>query len=1155
LKKKFFILSVPVLLLTGCRSDSVNNQDEPYFLNPAPITVPLNTAGGYILNQFSGDTIETIVNEKHEKVNTGTPLSLLPGTRLPEKLLVKKITRAGRGKQSFIRNNVLQVTEAVSSFPLDTTRLKKVKRTVDADTAAGGKNKTGIPLPITGKKIKVKESLPVKALPMRSKDAATTHIQFLDVEQGLSYSYVYAVHEDKLGNLWFGMDGTGVVKYDGIHFYNYTEEEGLCNNIVTSIIEDSKGQLWFGTYGGVTMYDGSYFTNYTRNEGLPADKVWKVIEDRDHHYWFASEDGAIEYNGENIIQYTRREGLPGNLVFTCMQDSKGNIWMGTDSGAVKFDKKELTVFTPEAGLKKNYNIFDILEDSKNNLWFASYYQGLTKFDGKQITIYKEKDGIPADRIWSVKEDKKGNIWVGSSLDGIAMFDGSQFTGFNKEQGLSNNKVRQIFCDANNNIWFGTDGGGVNKLNQDLFEYFIPEELMENNRVRPILKDRENNLWLGTEGGGLGRLSASTGTGKDKLFTYYTNQDGFTSGGQRSLLQDKSGDIWIGTTGQGLIRFDGKNFTEYNFNIGSEEYAIYDLLQDSKGTIWAGRNDGSIIKYDGSSFLVYTRKDGLPGKMIYSILEDSKGNIWFCTEGAGVYKYDGTGFTVYSEKEGLPSNSVTDAAEDKDGNLWFATLGSGVCRFDGKKFINFSEQQGLPDNSAWSVFVDSLNRLWIGTDRGLGLFIKTDDSTGQNTQPYQVYRFGLQDGLKAMDFNLHSACVYNDRLWWGTGRGIPSISLNTHFSTEKPQSLTISHIEINENKFDFRNFSDSLKNKIRFSSVRPFVNLPQQLSLSYKHNHLLFHFAAIDWSGPHNIRYSYRLTGQDANWSTPSPVSMAEFRNLQPGNYELQVKAFSLSQKWSDVFVYPFVIRPPWWLTWWFKTIMVLMAAVLLYLVARFTYRYQLRKQKEKLEKQLAIQFERQRIASEMHDDIGAGLSGIRLMTEMAKTKTIDPERLGEMEKIYQSVGDVSARMKEVIWSLNTENDSLASLITYLQKQARQMMEHYQGKLSITIPGTIPDIKMSGEARRQIYLSLKEAFHNIIRHSGAALTTLTITCNDKLVITVADNGKGITKEKEATPDGNGLKNMKQRMRQLGGKLIIKNENGLTLIFEIPLKQFA
>ena len=205
-----------------------------------------------------------------------------------------------------------------------------------------------------------------------------------------------------------------------------------------------------------------------------------------------------------------------------------------------------------------------------------------------------------------------------------------------------------------------------------------------------------------------------------------------------------------------------------------------------------------------------------------------------------------------------------------------------------------------------------------------------------------------------------------------------------------------------------------------------------------------------------------------------------------------------------------------------------------------------------LEKQLAVQLERQRISSEMHDDIGAGLSGIKLLTEMAKTKTKDDVSNAEIGKIYDSVGDISAKMKEVIWSLNTENDHLSSLISYIQRQVRLWLENYPCQLSISIPEKIPELEISGESRRDIFLAVKEAIHNIIKHSGADKVNIVISCDEQLTIKITDNGKGFHAG-ENSETGNGLKNMKNRIQRLNGAFFIDNCEGVTLTFKIPYKQ--
>jgi glucose-6-phosphate-specific signal transduction histidine kinase len=313
--------------------------------------------------------------------------------------------------------------------------------------------------------------------------------------------------------------------------------------------------------------------------------------------------------------------------------------------------------------------------------------------------------------------------------------------------------------------------------------------------------------------------------------------------------------------------------------------------------------------------------------------------------------------------------------------------------------------------------------------------------------------------------------------------------------------------------------------------------------------LTFHFSSIDWSAPDKIKYSYRLKRLDFNWSIAKEATYADYRNLDPGKYQFEIKAMGEAQIFTEPVIYSFEILPAWWQTIWFKILSALLFLGAVFMVVRLIYYFNLNKQRASLEKQLAVQIERQRISSEMHDDIGAGLSGVRLLTEFTKSKNKAGDITDELDKIYQSVGDISAKMREVIWSLNTENDSLNSLILYLQKQSRIIFEHYPGQLSIAIPDHIPDVKIIGQMRRNIYLSVKEALNNVIKHSGANEIDISILCDRNIKIRISDNGKGMDLDQQSNT-GNGLKNIEKRIQQMNGTLTFENQQGLTLIFDIP-----
>jgi ligand-binding sensor domain-containing protein/two-component sensor histidine kinase len=1102
---KYFVL---LLFLYACKANTEQADNMNTALYPEPRSVAVNTSGGYVINQLTGDSIKPLLNSFGDTVKTGIPIPFngIQYDSIKPTLPLK--SKADIPAKTIIKTNVYAVPAKLTVIPVDTAKLKRVK---------AGKPTV---IPATGKRMPFRQPVPVKALPLRFKDAATANVQYLDVDQGMGASYLYAMLEDKSGNLWLGTDGAGISKYDGVSFIHYGKKEGLSENFISAILEDANNTIWIGTTNGLNSFDGQYFTQY--KDELLGNNIHALVQDKKKNIWICTNAGVSKYDGKYFTNYTVKNGLPSDTVVACMEDRNGNIWFGTNRGAAKFDGESFTLYTTKDGLLY-YSISSLVEDSSGNIWLGSG-KGLNKFDGKSFTHYTEKEGLSSNVVWTMSKDRYDNIWIGTSFGGINKFDGKSFTQFNLKEGLSNNKVRTIQEDHNGNIWFTTDGGGINKLNDAGFSYLPQNEVLANNRVRPIIKDKNGNIWFGTEGAGIGKYDAGNFTGVNGGFTYFTKKNNLLLKGQRSLLHDAADNIWIGTSEKDITKFNGQYFTDYATEKDYSGNTVYDIQQDRSGNIWFAKLYDGISKYNGRYFTCYTEKEGLPSKKIFSILEDKKRNFWFGTEGAGMCKYDGINLIIYSEKEGFFGKSVTSIIEDKKGILWLGTLGEGVCSFDGKTFTYYTEKAGLSNNNVWSLIEDSAGHIWVGTDKGLNCFIPSQNK-------YVIYNYGLQDGLKALDFNLHSACIdNNNRIWWGTGKNIVTKDLNRPFKQNNVQAVKLNYVEINDRFYDYRNLPDSMNEKISFSNVIPFSNCPNNLAVTYNLDHFTFHFSAIDWLAPDKIKYSYRMVGLDDNWSRPTDEPMANYRNLSYGNYRFQVKAIGQSQVWTEPLSYSFVIRPAWWQTWWFKTLVIISLLGILFLIGRFIYYYQLRKQKILLEKQLAVQYERQRISAEMHDDIGAGLSGIRLMTEMAKMKSKDDESVSEIEKIYNSVGDISSKMKEVIWSLNTENDSLGNLLSYLQKQARLMMEHYPGSFTITMPEQTPDIKIGGEIRRHIYLAVKEALHNIIKHSGADKVNLIIDYADKLAIKVSDNGKGINIG-ESSNAGNGLKNMKKRMEQI------------------------
>ena len=323
--------------------------------------------------------------------------------------------------------------------------------------------------------------------------------------------------------------------------------------------------------------------------------------------------------------------------------------------------------------------------------------------------------------------------------------------------------------------------------------------------------------------------------------------------------------------------------------------------------------------------------GMASSYVRSILEDKKGNLWFGTDGGGVSMYDGESFMHFTEKEGLSNNTVWSILEDKNGNLWFGTYGGGVSMYDGESFMHFTEKEGLSNNIVWSILEDKNGNLWLSTDKGISLLEhnKLNENKNNVNRPTFVV-FEKNDGLKGMDFYANSVCLDSkNRIWWGSGKSLTMLDMNKYQKTQKPPTVYLRQLDVNEKFIDYRNISDSLGNEIEFNGVQRFENYPLNLELPYDENHLTFHFAAIDWNAPHKIQYSYIMSGLNANWSIPSHEAKADYRNLPYGTYTFKVRAIGESGEWSEPFENEFTIHPPWWHTWWARALYALFALALI----------------------------------------------------------------------------------------------------------------------------------------------------------------------------------------------------------------------------------
>jgi ligand-binding sensor domain-containing protein/signal transduction histidine kinase len=995
---------------------------------------------------------------------------------------------------------------------------------------------------------------------------------------GLNSNEISSLYQDRAGNLWIGAWWGGVSKYDGRFLTNYSVAQGLSSDVVNCIFEDNKGNIWIGTGdGGVNKFDGTYITHYSLKEGLGSSLVWTILQDKSGDMWFATGNGLARFDGHSFTHYRSAQGLSERGVMTMFEDSNGNLWAGSHGGLARFDGQSFLHCTSAIGPKNEATeVLSILEED-GKIWFATNNNGLFKYDGQNISWYTTEGGLSSDLLTKIMKDANGDIWIGTWNRGANKYDGKSFTHFGVEQGLGNELVPAILQDNRGNIWVATTAG-VNKYDGKLFSQIMP---LRQEEVESVFADSHGNIWIGTGAGSC--LNKYDG----KSISRYTTGQGLASTTINQMIEDRYGNIWFGARA-GVDKYDGSRFTNYSTKNGLINDVVFCLLEDKKGNFWFGTENG-LSKFDGQVFTNYSITLGLKGEgeTIYSLMEDHLGNIWIGTDNNGVYSFDGTAFTHYDVDHSLSHPMVLGMMQDRNNNIWICT-GMGVNKFDGKYFTWYTTAQGLSNNIAKNLLEDNNGNIWVGTISGMNLFRSPTANSKEYFKKYTISEGFLGGGTYENSITQDR----NGNIWVGATDRV------THYHPEGdiPDSIppviqlrSIAMFNENVNWLDAEKKMDStiilnngsrLKN-FHFSGLTPWYHQPENLQLSYNNNYLSFQFIGITTYRSKEVRYQYFLDGFDENWSSITDQPEATYNNLPPGKYTFKAKAANSEGYWSKELNYSFVIRPPWWRTWWAYLAYATSFSIMIWMVTWYrsrqlkaenvrleekvdkrtveleqslSERYHLIK---KVESQEALLKERLRISRELHDDIGSTLSSISIYSEVAKQRTEKGETTSEvLAKIGHASRELIGKMSDIVWSLNPNNESFEQLQNRMNAFAVMILSTRSILYHFTADDNLRMVQFTGEQRKNIFLIFKEALHNIVKYADCKTVDVTLSiCNKNLVMLIKDDGKGFDVSKVARNGiipgelmgGNGIKNMQARAEDINAIINIhsKMHEGTTI----------
>jgi len=361
--------------------------------------------------------------------------------------------------------------------------------------------------------------------------------------------------------------------------------------------------------------------------------------------------------------------------------------------------------------------------------------------------------------------------------------------------------------------------------------------------------------------------------------------------------------------------------------------------------------------------------------------------------------------------------------------------------------------------------------------------------------------------------------------------------------------------IADKKVISRSANESEKMRKQDSERPHFLTFPiSHLFIPPGRGELEFKYTALSYTAPEKNRFKYRLEGLDADWVDAGNRRAAFYNNTPPGDYTFRVIACNNDGVWNTIgSSVKLTLHPHYWQTWWFKSFGAIACLSLVASSARYLTKRRLRWKLQQLEQQHAVEKERTRIARDMHDDLGARLTQIMLMSDHSKQKeTMDEVRV-TLGKISHTARNVVDNLDALVWSANPVNDSIDKLIAYIYEFAPAFLQMSSVRCRFDVPDEIPDGPLSAEVRHNLFLVIKETLHNIVKHAGASNVDIALRHEaNVLTVTIKDNGKGFLPESIST-FGNGLKNMEQRMKQVGGSFCLTSApgKGTRVRMEIPL----
>lgn len=964
-------------------------------------------------------------------------------------------------------------------------------------------------------------------------------------------------------------------------------DDGLPDNVISGLAQTVDGFLWVGTQGGLMRFDGVRFEEFTpvNLPGVPNRLVRSLIMDHEGGLWMVMNRNVVVHEHSNSARvFTSKDGLLDFVASSITEDGEGAIWICYNGTNTVSRIKDGTVRHFDVGEEwPSGGLCWLATDDQHRLWFAggnhigmfrdgSFQTLLTLSEPSRIVgshsggiwigtatrLLKYKEGRleevarlpePSEEPGILFEDRSGAVWIGTmSANGSFRYDGKGF----ETVRTSPPSVNCIMEDAEGNIWAGTDGGGLNRLRPRIMQLINVGTAQSYDSVRSACEGTNGSVWAVSRG----LLMSQRGTNWVDLV-----QSGNWPGGRAECVAaDSKGGIWIGTRDNGLFQFQDNRFTHWRRPDGLGGDWVRSLLTASNGDVWIGLDSPRELQRlrDGK---LTTFELPASARSIRAMAEDATGTIWVGTAEGKLWRVNGE--RLFSQAMNVPVRlaSIRSLDATPDGSLWIGYVGGGLGRLHGGNLSRITTANGLEDDYISQIVADDRGFLWLAGRHGF-FRVKLEElinvAEGRATRVHPII-FGPGEGLSGLQAtfdNYPSAWRSRDgTLHIGTRTGLAVIHPGNIQDNPDPPPVLLERVVVDGKtvaSYDSRNpigeqdLAGVLDLEHSPSGLEAGEANGQQLRIPPNHRKLEFEFTGLSFSAPENVQFRYWLEGFDEDWNEGGTARRASYPRLPAGKYHFHVMACNNSGVWSTsaaevgITVLPFI-----WQTWWFRAGVIVGSALILIAVVRFVSFRRLQRQLRLAEQQAAVERERMRIARDIHDDLGNRLTTVSILSGLVLRNCGGGNGNGDNERLQQIVTtsqQATSALDEIVWMITPQNDVLPNLVDYIGEFTVEFLRTAGVRCRVDLPNQPPHRPVAADLRHNLFLAVKEALNNVVRHSGATEVLLRIVADDRtLQVTMEDNGKGFEKAPLAN-GADGLRNMRQRISEIGGRFQVESRPG-------------